>query len=132
MFLPDPRKEVIVRRILSDAEVSLLYPSNDEALRHNQMLRQSSQVNASDVPMTSMSLAEDVDTTYRDAQLSARLRGSVGTEAYRGTSPSAGMTRGMPIASSNVSYAATASSAENAAQALVGGGVMQRKTSNTP
>jgi len=38
----------------------------------------------------------------------------------------------MPIASSNVSYAATASSAENAAQALVGGGVMQRKTSNTP
>src|SRR5437870_3464145 len=85
MFLPDPRIEVVVRRILSDGEVSLLYPGNQEALQHNRVLRTSSQVNANDVPMASMSLAEDVDTTYRDAQLSARLRGSdKGFEATRG------------------------------------------------
>src|SRR5205823_14564657 len=76
MFLPGPREGVVVRRILSDNEVSLPYPGNGEALQHNRVLRASGQVNANDVPMASMSLAEDVDTTYRDAQLSARLRGS--------------------------------------------------------
>src|SRR5205823_8525174 len=136
MFLPGPREGVVVRRILSDNEVSLPYPGNGEALQHNRVLRASGQVNANDVPMASMSLAEDVDTTYRDAQLSARLRGSdKGFEAYRGKSPSEGM-RGMPIAAgasmSNVAYSSTTSSAESAAQALVGTGTTQRKTSNTP
>jgi major vault protein len=51
----------------------------------------------------------------------------------------AGAPRGMPIAASaapasmsNVSYSSTTSSAESAAQALVGSGATQRKTSNTP
>src|SRR6266446_3928206 len=143
MFLPDPRVEVVVRRILSDGEATLLYPGNAEALQHNRMLRQSSQMNANDVPMTSMSLAEDVDTTYRDAQISARMRGGSGPEAMRGMNIGqalgASHTRGMPIAASaapasmsNVSYSSTTSSAESAAQALVGSGTTQRKTSNTP
>ncbi len=38
MFLPDPRKEVIVRRILDTKTVDLLYPGNTEALRANQEL----------------------------------------------------------------------------------------------
>ena len=38
MFLPDPRKEVVVRRVLPQKLVSLLYPGNIEALRHNQEL----------------------------------------------------------------------------------------------
>src|SRR5713101_878258 len=97
MFLPDPRVEVVVRRILSDGEVSLLFPGNAEALQHNRMLRQSSQVNANDVPMTSMSLAEDVDTTYRDAQLSARLRsGGSGPEGMRSTSIGQALGAGVP------------------------------------
>src|SRR5207244_4144153 len=108
MFLPDPREEVVVRRILSDNEVSLLYPGNGEALQHNRVLRASSQVNANDVPMASMSLAEDVDTTYRDAQLSARLRG--GRDTLGGGTGGEGLTRaytplskalsGMPVAAS--------------------------------
>jgi major vault protein len=39
MLLPDPRREVIVRRILSDKQVKLWYPGNDEALAYNQQLR---------------------------------------------------------------------------------------------
>lgn len=141
MFLPDPREEVVVRRILSEGEAALLYPGNAEALRHNQALRQASQVSADSVPMTSMSLSEDVDTTYRDAQMSSRLRGlekgftaaeTLGGSALRSY---AAPSKGMPIAAaamSNVAYSSTTSSAESAAQALVGTGTTQRKTSNTP
>jgi major vault protein len=39
MLLPDPRKEVIVKRILNDRTVSLWYPGNKEALEYNQNLR---------------------------------------------------------------------------------------------
>jgi major vault protein len=39
MLLPDPRKEVIVRRVLSDKQVTLWYPGNNEALGYNQSLR---------------------------------------------------------------------------------------------
>lgn len=40
MLLPDPRTEVIVRRVLSDRESSLWYPENDESLEYNADLRQ--------------------------------------------------------------------------------------------
>lgn len=39
MLLPDPRNEVIVRRVLSDMQVERWYPNNAEALRINQELR---------------------------------------------------------------------------------------------
>jgi len=39
MLLPDPRHEVIVRRVLSDRECSLWYPGNADALAYNQGLR---------------------------------------------------------------------------------------------
>jgi major vault protein len=35
MFLPDPRSEVIVRRVLPDKMVRIMYPGNDEALQVN-------------------------------------------------------------------------------------------------
>jgi major vault protein len=35
MFLPDPRNEVIVKRVLSQKEVSLMFPGNAEAARYN-------------------------------------------------------------------------------------------------
>ncbi|HPI81840.1 MAG TPA: hypothetical protein PK122_01210 [Candidatus Paceibacterota bacterium] len=41
MLLPDPRKEVIVKRILNDKTVSLWFPGNKEALQYNQSLRAS-------------------------------------------------------------------------------------------
>lgn len=40
MLLPDPRTEVIVRRVLSNKQVSLWYPGNSEALAYNESLRQ--------------------------------------------------------------------------------------------
>jgi major vault protein len=39
IFLPDPRNQVIVRRVLDDKTVSLWYPGNPEALAFNQQLR---------------------------------------------------------------------------------------------
>ncbi|MCA9539049.1 MAG: hypothetical protein KC620_09180, partial [Myxococcales bacterium] len=47
MFLPDPRREVIVRRLLSDRECALLYPGNDEALLFNRALRRANKVGES-------------------------------------------------------------------------------------
>lgn len=35
VFLPDPRTEVIVRRVLDQKTCALLYPGNSEALQHN-------------------------------------------------------------------------------------------------
>lgn len=40
IFLPDPRKQVVVRRILTDDEVSLWYPGNKRAQDHNARLRE--------------------------------------------------------------------------------------------
>lgn len=40
MLLPDPRSQVIVRRVLSDKEVRLMYPGNLEAERYNAALRE--------------------------------------------------------------------------------------------
>ena len=40
MLLPDPRKEVIVRRILTDRQCELWYPGNKEALQYNRELAQ--------------------------------------------------------------------------------------------
>jgi major vault protein len=39
MLLPDPRSEVIVKRVLSDKLVSLWFPGNQEALKYNQQLK---------------------------------------------------------------------------------------------
>lgn len=39
MFLPDPRQEVIVRRVLDERKVALWFPGNEEALAYNRRLR---------------------------------------------------------------------------------------------
>lgn len=39
IFLPDPRNQVIVRRVLDDKTVQLWYPGNAEALAYNETLR---------------------------------------------------------------------------------------------
>jgi major vault protein len=40
IFLPDPRNQVIVRRVLDDKTVALWYPGNTEALEFNEKLRE--------------------------------------------------------------------------------------------
>jgi len=49
MFLPDPRKEVIVRRVLSPKQVEMWFPGNREALEYNTGLASMS-LSASYVP----------------------------------------------------------------------------------
>ena len=39
MFLPDPRREVITRRVLSERECALMYPGNEEVLALHRSLR---------------------------------------------------------------------------------------------
>ncbi|HEY9070503.1 MAG TPA: hypothetical protein VIV61_09595, partial [Candidatus Ozemobacteraceae bacterium] len=39
MFLPDPRQEVIVRRIIEPRQCTLWFPGNQEALEYNQRLK---------------------------------------------------------------------------------------------
>lgn len=38
MFLPDPRNQVMIRRILSNKDITLMYPGNQEALNVNSQL----------------------------------------------------------------------------------------------
>jgi major vault protein len=48
MFLPDPRDQVVVRRVLSPKMVSMMYPGNQEALQHNMQLS-SMQINRAQI-----------------------------------------------------------------------------------
>jgi major vault protein len=69
MFLPDPRKEVIVRRILSDVECSLYYPGNNEVLQLNRQRR--AELAGSSVPdyeallLNSMNFNPEIDSLSR-------------------------------------------------------------------
>jgi len=47
MLLPDPREEVLIRRVLSQKEVGLMYPSNEAAVAHNDALAQICEANQS-------------------------------------------------------------------------------------
>lgn len=119
MFLPDPRNEVVVRKILSEAETNLLYPGNNEALQHNQDMAASAQVNPEDVPMAAMALSEDIGDTYRE-------RKRYSQEDFRAT------TRGTSDVS-NVAYAASSTTGMSAAEDLLGGAaVTQRKRHHMP
>lgn len=40
IFLPDPRTQVIVRRVLTEEETNYLYPGNKQATEHNSRLRE--------------------------------------------------------------------------------------------
>lgn len=40
MYLGDPRKEVIIKRILKPSQVDLWFPGNDEAKQHNEVLNE--------------------------------------------------------------------------------------------
>lgn len=58
MLLPDPRKEVIVRRILSPQQVELWFPENAEAMIVNRALREAQ---ASDADFLTARDAADID-----------------------------------------------------------------------
>ena len=61
IFLPDPRYQVIVRRVLDDKEVNLWYPNNPIAVQFNQSLR--SAMTEGDNYVTDANFRAAVDTT---------------------------------------------------------------------
>ncbi len=71
MFLPDPRTQVVVRRILDLHDVELMYPGNAEALRVNQRYQVESEQLGEGEPFLSRA------TALGDASaMSPRFRGS--------------------------------------------------------
>ena len=51
MFLPDPRREVIVRRVLTPAQAALWFPGNEEALDVNRRLGQALRARGAGAPL---------------------------------------------------------------------------------
>jgi major vault protein len=76
MFMPDPRKEVVVRRVLGEREVGLWFPGNQTAVIHNQRLRETLQ---------------DSGEGYARYMSSTGLQGATGPRGLRGK-------HGMPAA----------------------------------
>lgn len=72
MFLPDPRKEVIVRRVLDPKVVAYLYPGNVAAQSHNQQLAQQ----VADTGSEYLTYSNSSPTAYMMSNLNAS---SVGT-----------------------------------------------------
>jgi len=72
MFLPDPRMQVVVRRILDSAIVQLLYPGNTKAIQVNDQLRQLSE---------GLSVGEHLES--REATRAALLASSADPRGHR-------------------------------------------------
>ena len=104
MLLPDPRTEVIVRRILSEKQVGLWYPGNTEAMQLNRSL-------------TAAAAAENLSSDYISADFSAEALRS--TDTY----PTGGI--GGPLYAANVAAAA-------ASYKYVGDSVTRKETYTPP
>jgi len=83
MLLPDPRHEVIVRRVLSDRQCDLWYPGNQEALEYNRGLRSILQ----NVPTTRQGAVSEGDIE-RGARKSAKGAAPVAAALYASTANS--------------------------------------------
>jgi len=88
MFLPDPRKEIITQKVLTDRECDLMYPGNEEVLRHNRMLRGVAETQAAGTVAESLSnmryaKAAGLSASYNMAvpTASAAIADSVSLEA---------------------------------------------------
>ncbi|MDO5481343.1 MAG: hypothetical protein Q4F60_03305, partial [Candidatus Saccharibacteria bacterium] len=97
MFLPDPRKQVIVKRILTDAECRLLYPGNENVVAYNRRLRENSgteYANTTTLPEgTKASVAQSAisefkrQTTFtkpRTITLDTKFEGAVSVDIWTG------------------------------------------------
>lgn len=68
MLLPDPRREVIVKRVIDPRMVELLYPGNLKALQYNQRLAQMIEK----MQEVGTGSGRDLGTMYLSSQVSAR------------------------------------------------------------
>lgn len=71
MFLPDPRYQVVVRRILDPHDVSLMYPGNSEALQVNRRYQQEAEEQEAVMAMASATALPDAGTMRSIRGLSA-------------------------------------------------------------
>lgn len=118
MFLPDPRKEVIVRRILTVKQSRLMYPGNKEAEQFNtQLMEISGSNNSKYIPDSAVKLRKVT-----------RAKGGNGLSIQHAMTESstAGVMFGMPMAS-----AAPPEDFDIVADAI-GGYEIDRTTSYTP
>jgi major vault protein len=87
IFLPDPRNQVIVRRVLDERTVAMWYPGNMEALAFNQSLRA--------LADTSVNYLTDSVVLNAAADLSRGMnRGTTGNRALSGSFEGAKLQRG--------------------------------------
>lgn len=86
MFLPDPRKQVIVKRILSSNLTQLLYPGNNEAINYNVSLEtQMKNKYGEDAPDYMDAIEEGIigSSVQRGVTFSAALTADLGQEQMR-------------------------------------------------
>ena len=69
MYLPDPRKEVVVKRKLTAKECSLIYPGNKEVLAYNEELNDSRMSKMANKGMVDKSLDDAYSTSNQEATL---------------------------------------------------------------
>lgn len=69
MYLPDPRKEVVVKRKLTAKECSLIYPGNKEVLAYNAELNDSRMSKMANRGMADKSLDDVYSTSNQEATL---------------------------------------------------------------
>ena len=69
MYLPDPRKEVVVKRKLTEKECSLIYPGNKEVLAYNAELNDSRMSKMANRGMADKSLDDVYSTSNQEATL---------------------------------------------------------------
>ena len=69
MYLPDPRKEVVVKRKLTAKECSLIYPGNKEVLAYNEELNDSRMSKMANKGMVDNSLDDVYSTSNQEATL---------------------------------------------------------------
>ena len=69
MYLPDPRKEVVVKRKLTAKECSLIYPGNKEVLAYNEELNDSRMSKMANRGMVDKSLDDAYSTSTQEATL---------------------------------------------------------------
>ena len=69
MYLPDPRKEVVVKRKLTAKECSLIYPGNKEVLAYNEELNDSRMSRMANKGMIDKSLDDAYSTSNQEATL---------------------------------------------------------------
>lgn len=84
-LLPNPIKFVIVRRVLSDKQVSLMYPGNMEALAYNQAIAGA----AASSPTTRAGAISEGDLERASKGVTRSLEKRLGTESTRGLIASA-------------------------------------------